>query len=158
MRKRKVIHQATGRIIKRSKLKLIEAGGGVLYRKKGEVIQVLIIKRNGNWDLPKGKLENHETIEECAVREVAEEVGVQAPVIDAYLCETYHEYIEKGSVVGKKTKWYSMKQVINTGLEPQQEEGITQLKWIDPEDAITLMGFENLKKVLKTFLSQLSEK
>lgn len=158
MKRRKEIHQKIRKRIKSSDLKTIEAGGGVLFKISGGNIQILLIKRNGYWDLPKGKLEEGEEIEECAVREVAEEVGVQAPEIDFYLCDTYHEYSEAGSLIGKTTKWYSMKQGDISGLDPQKEEGITDLKWIDAESAIQLVGFENLKKVLKTFIDKYSAK
>ena len=46
-----------------SALICIEAGGGVVRNPKG---RILFIKRKGKWDLPKGKLEAGEQIEECA--------------------------------------------------------------------------------------------
>ena len=55
----------------RASMPLIEAGGGLVSDAGG---RVLMIFRNGRWDLPKGKLEPGERIEECAVREVSEEV------------------------------------------------------------------------------------
>ena len=50
------------------------AGGGKVYNTKGEV---LFIYRNDKWDLPKGKLEKNESIENAALREVEEETGVK---------------------------------------------------------------------------------
>lgn len=46
----------------------------MVYNQKGEI---LFIKRNGRWDLPKGKAEKRETIEETAIREVEEETMVE---------------------------------------------------------------------------------
>jgi hypothetical protein len=47
------------------KFTIIKAGGGVVYNEKKEL---LFIFRRGKWDLPKGKLDKGETLEECAVR------------------------------------------------------------------------------------------
>jgi 8-oxo-dGTP pyrophosphatase MutT (NUDIX family) len=52
---------------------IIKAGGGIVVNEQNEV---LLIYRRGKWDLPKGKLDDGETIEECALREVKEETGL----------------------------------------------------------------------------------
>jgi 8-oxo-dGTP pyrophosphatase MutT (NUDIX family) len=59
---------------------VIEAGGGVVWRstKRGAVEVVLIrSRRDGHWELPKGKRHRRETLLECALREVHEETGVR---------------------------------------------------------------------------------
>ena len=53
--------------------KLIKAGGGLVKNKAG---QILLIFRRGKWDLPKGKLDDNETLLQCAIREVREETGL----------------------------------------------------------------------------------
>ena len=121
MKRRKIVaHQPEKIKIKRVDLKQIRAGGGVLYRYNNSEMEVLLIKRNGVWDLPKGKLEEGEEIDQCAVREVAEEVGIGLPDIDQYLCNTYHEYEESGELVGKTTVWYSMIHKPHVEMIPQK--------------------------------------
>ncbi|MEX0639350.1 MAG: NUDIX domain-containing protein, partial [Balneolaceae bacterium] len=71
---------------------IVEAGGGVVCRNHSGSIQVLLIYRNGVWDLPKGKLEEDESIAECAAREVAEETGIALPVVNDFLTVTRHGY------------------------------------------------------------------
>ena len=66
----------------------IEAAGGIVKRKQ----RFLFIKRNGFWDIPKGKLELNESIETCAIREIEEECGVKNLEIIDFVCLTYHTY------------------------------------------------------------------
>ncbi|MGM0745282.1 NUDIX hydrolase [Rhodohalobacter sp.] len=135
-------------------MKIIKAAGGVLYNKEKSPPSILLIKRNGVWDLPKGKLEEGESIKECAVREVAEEVGVSSPRIREFLCETYHEYEMNGDEVGKKTFWYSMETTQTENLKPQKEEGITDLGWVEASEALESVGYQNLMKVIQEYLKK----
>ncbi len=107
--------------------KVVEAAGGVVMNAENEV---LFIFRNNKWDLPKGKLEKGESIEDCAVREVAEECGITPPSLGKFLRTTYHTYEHKGMQVLKPTYWYAMHTVSKETLTPQLEEGITEVRWV----------------------------
>jgi len=127
----------------------VTAAGGVLYEVGSTPKKVLLIKRNGFWDIPKGKLEDGETIEECAVREVEEEVGVEDLSIEKFLCDTYHTYKAEGMKFGKTTHWYLMKfEDSDYKFSPEVKEGITEVKWEELEMAKTMVEFENLVEVL----------
>lgn len=107
---------------------LIEAGGGVVTNPSGEV---LMIFRNGRWDLPKGKLEPGEAIEHCAIREVQEECGVGELELGSFITHTYHIYELHGRPVLKRSWWWHMICRDNAELTPQTEEGITEVAWVD---------------------------
>lgn len=130
------------------------AAGGIVYRyPSGEgKPEVLMIFRNGKWDLPKGKHEPPESYEMCAVREVAEEAGSSIPAISGFVGETYHEYEMNDTKYGKTTYWYAM---IFTQKEdqftPQVAEGIEKVDWVPIESAIKKAAFDNLKAILKSF-------
>lgn len=130
----------------------VTAAGGVVVRKAAsqQEPEVLLIFRRGVWDLPKGKLEDEETVEECAVREVAEEVGLLTlPRIISSLSDTYHEYHEDGVHYGKTTHWYVMElSSDNYDLEPEREEGIEKVKWHKLSEAKGKVGYDNLLVVL----------
>lgn len=113
-----------------SKHILIEAAGGVVFNNKK---QILMIFRNGNWDLPKGKLEANENIQECAIREVEEECGVFNLRIVSSLQNTYHTYQENGKSILKKTYWFIMTTSFNNKLTPQINEGITKVEWVNKQ-------------------------
>ena len=136
----------------------IIAAGGVVFRiaAKHKKPKILLIFRSGFWDLPKGKLENGESIPMCAVREVAEETGSDLPIIVTYLGTTYHEYLEQGRYFGKTTYWYSMVFSSSKVLAPQKSEKIEKIEWVDLEKAIKKVGFDNLRNVLSTFQQEMS--
>jgi len=113
----------------RKQYKLVLAGGGVVRNKKEKI---LFIFRNGRWDLPKGKAEEGELIEETSLREVKEECGLNDLHLKHHIIDTYHTYDLKGSRKLKKTSWYAMYSN-DKDLIPQTEEGITKIKWIKPD-------------------------
>ena len=110
---------------------LIKAAGGVVYNQKKEL---LMIFRNGKWDLPKGKLETGESIEECAIREVQEECGVNNLQIISKLSDTYHTYELNGEMVLKHTFWFRMTTKFEGELSPQTKEGITKVEWVKQDE------------------------
>ena len=109
----------------------IEAGGGLVKAPRGEV---LMIYRNGRWDLPKGKLEPGDQIAEWAVREVEEECGITGLQLGKLLTRTYHLYELHGKWILKRTSWYAMTNDGAGELTPQIEEGITDIRWIAPDN------------------------
>lgn len=140
------------------KTKNIEAGGGVVF-KKGlrEEILVLLILRNGVWDIPKGKREKKESKKMCARREVMEEVRADSlPVILDKLVSTYHSYEQNGKLYNKTTFWYSMElENPDQKLFPETSEGIEKVEWTELETAISKVGYKNLLAVLEDFRSKL---
>ena len=114
------------------KFKLIQAAGGLVQNERGEILMIL---RRGKWDLPKGKLDKGESLEECAVREVEEETGLQDIELVAPLLVTYHTYHEGTKFILKESHWYSMRVSGEQKLIPQTEEDILETRWVRPEDA-----------------------
>ena len=113
--------------------------------------QLLMIFRNGKWDLPKGKLEVGENIKECAIREVQEECGASGLRIINALQDTYHIYEINGIKILKRTYWFSMHTDSKCSLEPQIEEGITEVVWVDKEQIAEKLNnsFRNIKELLE---------
>ena len=113
-----------------SKIPMIVAAGGLVRNKKGKV---LFIFREGKWDLPKGKLDKGESMEDAAVREVEEETGVKDLKVTKYLQTTYHIFKRNGRFKLKKVIWFEMSTTFDGELLPQEEEGITKVKWKGPK-------------------------
>ncbi|APY09039.1 NUDIX hydrolase [Winogradskyella sp. J14-2] len=125
-----LIHKNPDKLLKHF-LKLLPnvvAGGGKVYNANNEV---LFIFRNNKWDLPKGKIEGKESIEETAIREVEEETGVKGLKITKALPTTYHIFKRNGKHKIKITYWFEMKTKFDGKLYPQEKEGITKVEWLD---------------------------
>ena len=125
----------------------VTAAGGVIYRLNAHGAEVLLIRRRGFWDLPKGKLEAGESVQECAVREVSEELGIAPPMIVSTLDATWHRYELDGISYSKTTHWYLMVSHADN-FSPQHEEMIEEARWFPLEEALGLVAFENLRVVL----------
>lgn len=110
----------------RSCLTLVKAAGGLVYTPEGEV---LLIFRRGKWDLPKGKLDEGENLEDCATREIAEETGFTGTKILKPLLITYHTYRERGNHILKESHWFLMSGN-SSPLQPQTEEDIEKCAWV----------------------------
>ena len=109
------------------KFTFIQAAGGLVTNESDEV---LLIFRRGKWDLPKGKLDKGETIEQCAVREVKEETGLKDITVESLLQSTFHTYHEGSRFILKESIWYKMKVSGTQKLTPQTEEDIMEIKWV----------------------------
>ncbi|MFT3844051.1 MAG: NUDIX hydrolase [Lacibacter sp.] len=128
----------------------VTAAGGVVENEKGEV---LLIFRRGKWDLPKGKLDKGESIEQCAVREVEEETGLTNIQLKKLLTITYHTYDEFGKHMLKDSHWYKMKVKGSQNITPQTEEEIIEVKWVKKKDLKDYFSntFPSVKDVLKLY-------
>ncbi len=108
----------------KEQFKIIEAAGGVVFSNT----DILFIFRLGKWDLPKGKIEKGESIQETAIREVKEECGLNKLTLGDFICSTYHIYTENEKDVLKISHWYKMYSNEKI-LTPQREEDITKVEW-----------------------------
>ena len=108
----------------------IEAAGGFIEKEN----EFLFIRRHGKWDLPKGKLEKNETIEEAAIRECEEECGIKNLKIIKALPSTFHIYQYKKGFALKQSYWFYMQTDYEKKLVPQLEESITEVRWFNKKD------------------------
>ncbi|MDT8412739.1 MAG: NUDIX domain-containing protein [Vicingaceae bacterium] len=110
---------------------LIIAAGGRVNNSDGNT---LFIYRLGKWDLPKGKLEENESLKQGAIREVEEECGISGLTIEKHLMDTYHMYELNERVVIKQSVWFLMNTKDCSELIPQKEENITDARWMTSDE------------------------
>ena len=112
--------------------KNIDAAGGVVWN--SDFSRMLAIKRLGYFDLPKGKVENGETFEEAAVREVSEECGLTGLSLTRHLITTFHTYSLHNKPVLKETRWFEMKYSGSQQPTPCVDEDIVSAFWVNPDE------------------------
>ncbi len=125
----------------------IKAAGGLIFNDKKEL---LFIFRKGKWDLPKGKLDEGETLEACALREIKEETGVTAHIV-RLIGTTEHRYFEKREEVLKQTWWYMMEAQPPIRIEVQEEEGIEKAMWVNKDAIASYLSntYPNIVDIIK---------
>lgn len=128
----------------------IKAAGGLVQRKG----LFLMIKRKGLWDIPKGKIDKDEKRKDAAIREVAEECGIDGHEITEKLVITYHTMKFKGRWALKRTDWYMMKYKGPSKVVPQIKEGITKVKWMPEAHMLAVRGrtYGSINEVLDAYV------
>jgi 8-oxo-dGTP pyrophosphatase MutT (NUDIX family) len=104
----------------------VSAAGGVVLRED----EILCIRKNDMWDLPKGFVDFGETIPETAYREIAEECGIHGQQLVRELLHTWHTYTYHDCPVLKQTHWFEFQYSGIKQTNPQVEEGISEAVWM----------------------------
>ena len=131
--------------------KHIKAAGGIVRNPQDDI---LFIVRLGKWDLPKGKMEEGESKEESAIREIEEECSITNLQLKRFLMPTFHIYYLREYVI-KETFWF---EVFYDGVElplPQTEEGIETVEWKKESEIPQLLenSYPNIKLLMDNYLN-----
>lgn len=128
--------------------KEISSGGVVIF---GNTI-LLLKKYNGDWVLPKGRVEKNETLPTAALREVQEETGVKANIID-YIGEINYKYksIQYNEIVSKIVYWYYMES-FSMDCRPQKSEGFISAKFVHQNKVLEILKYKDEREIIKKFL------
>lgn len=122
----------------------ISSGGVVIF---GNAI-LLLKKYNGDWVLPKGRLEKGEDIKNAALREVLEESGVKGEIID-YIGAVHYKYknLKDDELVSKTVHWYLMK-TNSMDCTPQRKEGFIDAVFVHINKAKNLVRYSDERKII----------
>ncbi len=122
-------------------------GGVVICRGK-----ILLLYKNykhkyEGWVLPKGTVEPGEEHEQTALREVREETGVSAELIE-YIGKSSYSFNTSQDMVDKDVHWYLMK-ADGYYSKPQREEHFVDSGYYKFHEAVHLLKFANEKQILE---------
>jgi ADP-ribose pyrophosphatase YjhB (NUDIX family) len=122
------------------------SAGGVIFKKEGKQVKILLIKDNWNqWTFAKGFVEEDETYRVTAIRELTEELGIDAKklkyVSDLGVIE--YDYLWEKTNVHKKVYYYLYEWVLEQKFKLQKDEGIKKAKWVDVEWLKDEIGYKN---------------
>ena len=126
---------------------LVRAAGGVVWRLNDDgAVEVLLVHRPkyDDWSFPKGKLDEGETLEQCAIREVEEETGLR--------CVLGHELVSTSYVDRKgrsKVVRYWEMTVADGDFAPTDE--VDEIRWLSMADADALLSYGRDRGLLATF-------
>lgn len=122
---------------------IISAGGVVIEDSK----VLLLLNTQGRWVLPKGHVEENESLRKAAIREVWEESGIEAK-IQKKLGWIEYSFYHRGEKQNKKVLWFRMRQV-GGSPKPLRQEGFVDLKYFKLEDIPRQLMHDNEYMMIK---------
>ncbi len=128
-------------------IEAVSCGGIVIYRGKCLLLYKNFKNRYEGWVLPKGTVEPGETHETTALREVKEETGADAEIVEFVGVNSYSFMVPEDKVE-KDVYWYLMKGR-SYYSKPQTEEYFRDSGYYKYHEAIHLLKFPNEKEVLE---------
>ncbi len=124
---------------------VVRAAGGLLVRRQAGELQIALVHRpvHQDWSYPKGKLEEGETFEEAAQREVLEETGFACRLL-RFIGHT--EYIDRKGRPKVVAYWVM---AVEAGSFAPNEE-VDQVRWLDIATADLLLTYERDRELLSS--------
>lgn len=122
-------------------------GGVVIFHGKILLLYKNYRNRYEGWVLPKGTVEAGETHEQTALREVKEETGVSARIIE-YVGKSEYTFNAQSEVIDKNVHWYLMS-ADNYYSKPQREEYFLDSGYYKYHEAWHLLKFANERLMLE---------
>ena len=126
------------------------SAGGVVYRRGGDDIEVVLASRRTRrgdlaWGLAKGGIEPGESREDAAVREVREETGLDA-TIEADLGDTKYIYVWEDVRIRKRVHFFLMRHV--GGDVDDRDDEMEEIRWFPLERALKRAAYRGEREVL----------
>lgn len=129
------------------------AGGVVIF---GNAV-LMLRKFNGDWVLPKGRIEPNESIEEAALREVFEETGVRGKIV-RYIDKVNYVYknMKYGGFVSKEVHWYWM-ETHGIKCRPQKSEGFIKAEFVHKDRVLNMVRYNDEREIIRRALAMKKE-
>jgi 8-oxo-dGTP pyrophosphatase MutT (NUDIX family) len=126
-----------------------------VLRDGSEVLVIVPTRRDADGHrvlaLPKGHLDNAETPEQAAVREVREEGGVDADLV-SHLGDVRYWYRRKGRSVPKRVRFFLFN--YRSGDPADHDDEVEEARWMAMTEALTALSYEGEREMVQRALSQ----
>ncbi|MDP2672168.1 MAG: NUDIX domain-containing protein [Candidatus Daviesbacteria bacterium] len=120
------------------------SAGGIVF--KGNRVLLTKHSKNKHWGFPKGLIDAGQTIEQAALREVKEEGGVKAEILDKVGYSKY-VYTFKGEKIFKVVTYFVMKYL--SGDPKDHDWEMEEAGWFGVKEALEKLDFKQDKELLK---------
>jgi 8-oxo-dGTP pyrophosphatase MutT (NUDIX family) len=132
------------------------AGGVVFRRIEGKVEILMIQDLLGRWTIPKGHVEEGESLEQTALREVAEETGLTKFSLGEKLDKLHFFYRKEGKLIFMTTHVYLMEALGDTdAIIVEDSEGIVDARWFGSDEALGLIEYRDTERLFRLGLEKL---
>ena len=132
--------------------------GGVIYRVHGDQLEVLLVADHfDRWTIPKGHIEEGETAQETAIREIGEEAGVHELAPICWLGKIHFRYRRGNTLVLMSTQIYLFKALGDTD-QIQKEDWMNGIKWFPFDEAVEIIAYEDIAKLMLLGRKRLRQK
>jgi deoxyribose-phosphate aldolase len=130
----------------------IQAAGGVVLTTDTAGVRrvLLILDKHGNWTLPKGHCDSGETPEETALREIAEETGIECRLLQPLRRIAYP--VRKRGIWYSKQVWLYLAEAPYSVPMPAADEGIQDARWIPASEVLAMIGYDLVREVVSQAL------
>jgi len=124
------------------------SAGGLVYKKIDNIIYFVLCykKKTNRWHLPKGTQELNESIYNTAIREVAEETGLEVKM-KTFLSDIFYKFTDThNNTLNKKVTFYIMEAI--GGCFEKHDKEFDKIIWADSNEAIKLLNYTNEKELV----------
>jgi 8-oxo-dGTP pyrophosphatase MutT (NUDIX family) len=131
-----------------SQTDVVQAAGGLVVRRQGGLLQVVVVHRpvHQDWSFPKGKLEAGETLDVAALREVREETGMTCELL-RFIGHT--EYVDRKG--RQKTVAYWIMAPTGGSFSPNEE--VDELRWLHLDEASRQLSYSRDEELVAVLMA-----
>ena len=144
--------RSQGTSVSKVPTKLQISAGGVAFRKQDGRIEVALISvgADDRWQLPKGLVDKGESTEDAAIREVREEAGIDTEIVTRIdKVEYWYFWEENGQRIRYHKFVYFYLLRYKSGDVRDHDHEVNDARWVDIDDAIEMLAFDNEKKIME---------
>lgn len=141
----------------RGPVERLTAAGGVVYRREGGRLEIVLVGRNNPplWTLPKGTPNPGETVEQTALREVREETGLDVAIVGTVGEIRYWFTRSQDGVRCNKTVYHYLMEPTG-GDFSQHDFEFDRVEWFDVQEALRLMTYPNEVDIVERAVAALT--